>query len=233
MIMCICKKSAGFFCNSVTDNYEKNFANSSIAGKQEEAFASHVIAVTNRHLCSRPLAEQVERVCRIHPRAVILREKDLPESDYLVLSRGIMEICESYQVPCVLHTYVNAARELDCPAIHLPLPLLREYSANLKHSKNMKDLKNFKIIGASIHSVDEALEAEQLGASYLTAGHIYATDCKKGLPPRGLTFLQAVCENVSLPVYAIGGIKLDEKQLTEVMDYGAKGGCIMSGMMTI
>ncbi|WP_455958797.1 thiamine phosphate synthase, partial [Anaerotignum lactatifermentans] len=79
----------------------------------------------------------------------------------------------------------------------------------------------------------EAEEAEKLGATYITAGHIYATDCKKGLPPRGLTFLEEVCRRVSIPVYAIGGIKINEKQLREVIDCGAKGGCIMSGMMQL
>ena len=79
----------------------------------------------------------------------------------------------------------------------------------------------------------EALEAEALGASYLIAGHIYATDCKKGLPARGTGFLRAVCEAADIPVYGIGGIHLDEAQIKEVLGCGAAGGCIMSGMMRI
>ena len=94
-------------------------------------------------------------------------------------------------------------------------------------------LGGFRQIGSSVHSVEDALKAESLGADYLTAGHIYTTDCKKGLPPRGLVFLEEVCRRVSIPVYAIGGIKINEKQLQEVMDCGAKGGCIMSGMMQL
>ena len=79
----------------------------------------------------------------------------------------------------------------------------------------------------------EALEAEALGASYLIAGHIYATDCKKGLPARGTGFLRAVCEAADIPVYGIGGIHLDEAQIKEVLGCGAAGGCIMSGMMRV
>ena len=56
---------------------------------------------------------------------------------------------------------------------------------------------------------------------------------KKGLPPRGLDFLQQVCEHVKVPVYAIGGIKASENQFQEIMAHGAKGGCIMSGMMQL
>ena len=57
----------------------------------------------------------------------------------------------------------------------------------------------FKVIGTSVHSVEDAIKAEQLGATYMTAGHIFATDCKKGLPPRGLDFLKNVCDAVGIP----------------------------------
>lgn len=190
----------------------------------DSGMMEHIIAVTNRRLCSRPLAEQAERVCRLHPQAVILREKDLPEAEYALLAKEIMDICRKYEVPCILHTFINTARDLGCPAIHLPLPLLRRYGGKLE---------GFSTTGTSVHSVEEAMEAEKLGATYLTAGHIYATDCKKGLPPRGLDFLKTVCESVSIPVYAIGGIKLDQIQMDEVMSCGARGGCIMSGMMEV
>ena len=68
---------------------------------------------------------------------------------------------------------------------------------------------------------------------YMTAGHIYVTDCKKGLAPRGLGFLKDVCSTVNVPVYAIGGIKFDKKQWEELKQKGASGGCIMSGMMEL
>ena len=87
----------------------------------------------------------------------------------------------------------------------------------------------FKEIGASCHSVEDALEAVRLGSTYLTAGHIFDTDCKKGLPGRGLDFLRAVCENVSVPVYGIGGINCEN--LVDVRKAGAKGACVMSGAM--
>ena len=52
----------------------------------------------------------------------------------------------------------------------------------------------------------------------MTAGHIYVTDCMKGLAPRGLGFLKDVCSTVNVPVYAIGGIKFDEKQWYDVIN---------------
>ena len=86
----------------------------------------------------------------------------------------------------------------------------------------------FQILGASCHSLEEAVEAENLGCTYITAGHIYETDCKKGLPGRGIGFLKKICETVSVPVYAIGGIGAENIQ--EIKNAGAAGGCIMSGV---
>ena len=110
------------------------------------------------------------------------------------------------------------------PFIHLPLFLLREISENPG---------DFLAVGCSVHSVEEAKEAQKLGATYLTAGLIYTTDCKKGLPPRGLDFLREICNAVTIPVYAIGGIHAGTRQIQEVMDCGASGACIMSEMMRI
>ena len=80
----------------------------------------------------------------------------------------------------------------------LPLPVLRSLSESERHS--------YQILGASCHSVADAKEAEALGCTYITAGHVFDTDCKKGLPRRGLEFLRDVCSAVSIPVYGIGGI---------------------------
>ena len=176
-----------------------------------------LIAVTNRHLCSRPFTEQITRVCKLHPKALILREKDLPEEEYFSLARQVKEICEQFKVPFIPHFYPAVARELGCDRLHLPLSLLLE---------NPKVVSDFHTVGTSIHSVSEAVEAEKLGTSYLTAGHIYVTDCKKGLPPRGLPFLQNVCQAVQIPVYGIGGIKIDEAQLHELKNAGAAGGSV-------
>ena len=68
-----------------------------------------LIAVTNRHLCSRPFTEQITRVCKLHPKALILREKDLPEEEYFSLARQVKEICEQFKVPFIPHFYPAVA----------------------------------------------------------------------------------------------------------------------------
>lgn len=197
-----------------------------------------ILAISNKHLCDRPFEEQIQRVCDWHPDALILREKDLPENEYKALAEHVLDICKSYDVPCILHTYWHVALELGHDAIHLPLPLLRELSAGTPNPDNPTcntdfHLTDFRKIGTSVHSAEDAIEAQHLGAAYVTAGHIFTTDCKKGLPPRGLDFLKNVCDAVTIPVYGIGGIKFDPQQWIDLKNQGACGGCIMSGMMQL
>jgi len=182
---------------------------------------SEIICVTNRALCREDFLTRLERIAACHPAGIILREKDLPPEAYQALAAQVMALCGRYGVPCILHSFVDAALELRAEAIHLPLHLLREMTAEQK--------ARFRAIGASCHSAEEALEAQRLGCTYITAGHVFETDCKKGLPGRGLDFLRAVCGSVSIPVYAIGGISADN--LRSVGGAGAKGACVMSGLM--
>lgn len=182
---------------------------------------SDILCVTNRNLCEGDFLQRIEKIAANYPKGIILREKDLSEEAYKELAEKVLNICETYTVPCMLHSFVDAAVELGAKNIHLPLHILREMDEGKK--------QKFKTIGASCHSVAEAQEAERLGCSYITAGHVFVTDCKKGLAPRGLDFLKSVMESVSIPVYAIGGI--GRENIEAVRKTGAKGACIMSGLM--
>ena len=182
----------------------------------------HIIAVTNRHLCRRPFMEQIECVCHRHPGAVLLREKDLTEEDYGALFDQVQEICRRYEVPCIPHTFIEAARRQGSGSIHLPLHILEE---------RPEVGAMFDTVGTSIHAVQEALDAEKAGAAYLTAGHIFSTDCKPGLAPRGKKFLREVCAAVAIPVYAIGGMSASGECVEEMKECGAAGICVMSECM--
>lgn len=164
---------------------------------------------------------RIEKIAKAKPAGIILREKDLPEEAYESLAKEVMEICRTYGTPCILHTFVDTAAKLGAKALHLPLPVLRTLSENEK--------KGFTVLGASCHSPADAKEAERLGCTYLTAGHVFDTDCKKGLPGRGIDFLKEVCESVSIPVFAIGGIS--HENIQSVREAGAKGACVMSSVM--
>lgn len=182
---------------------------------------SDILCVTNRSLCKEDFLVRIEKIAKTEVAGIILREKDLSEEEYQALAEKVLAICQRQKMQCILHTNTNVARKLAYNAIHLPMPILRTLPE--------KERDAFQILGASCHSLEEAVEAEKLGCTYITAGHIYETDCKKGLPGRGIGFLKKICETVSVPVYAIGGIGAENIQ--EIKNAGAAGGCIMSGWM--
>lgn len=182
---------------------------------------SELICITNRALCEGDFLSRIEQIAAAHPDRIILREKDLSEADYAALAEQVTEICRQYGVTCTLHGHPKAAQRLGAQSLHLPLPMLQSLRSDI--------LRQFREIGVSCHSLEDVRAAESLGASYIIAGHIFETDCKKGLAGRGLGFLREICENTALPVYGIGGISAEN--LPAVTANGAKGVCIMSGLM--
>lgn len=183
---------------------------------------SDILCITNRLLCKEDFLTRIEKIAGAHPAGIVLREKDLQEDEYIKTAIKVLEICQRHKTPCILHSFPEIALQLGCLAIHLPLSVLR--------SLTDEDKARFTVIGASCHSKEEAKEAEKLGCTYITVGHIFDTDCKKGLPGRGLDFLKNICQSVCVPVYAIGGIS--SENIAQVRNAGAKGACVMSGIMT-
>ena len=151
---------------------------------------------------------------------LVLREKDLSEDEYEVLAREVIKKCDKYGIECILHNFIDVAIRLDYKRIHLPLQVLQ---------KKKDKIEFFEKIGVSTHSVEEAVLAERLGADYITAGHVFETDCKKGIKPRGVEFLNKVCNSVDIDVYALGGI--NGKNMDQALRAGADGVCLMSGFM--
>ena len=180
-----------------------------------------IVCITNRKLCKGSFFVQLENIARCRPELIILREKDLSESEYLKLAAEAKVICERHDVRLCVNSYWRTALQLGIKQVHLPLHLLREMSD--------EDKRKFALIGASCHSAEDVREAEQLGADYIIAGHIFETDCKKGLAGRGTGFLADICRISSVPVYAIGGI--NDKNAKECTAAGADGVCLMSSLM--
>lgn len=187
-----------------------------------------LIAVTDSATCPRPLPKQIERLAKLtelRPQAVILRAKSLDKAAYRTLALQAQQSCKVTGIPLILHSDWQLAHDLGISKLHLPLALLRQISEY--------ERAYFTWLSTSVHSVGEAQEAQALGATVLIAGHIYTTQCKAGLAPRGLGFLQNVCIAVNLPVYAIGGISFDASQHAELQANGARGACVMSAYMRL
>lgn len=178
-----------------------------------------LVCVTARKLCGDDFIKRLENISK-NCDLIILREKDLTEEEYFSLAEKFLNVCSNGMATLVLHCFWKKALELHHDKIHLSLKDFRE---------NPIVREKFSLVGVSVHSLEEAKEAEALGADYVTAGHIFETDCKKGLKGRGLEFLRQVSQGVSIPVYAIGGISTENME--QVREAGANGVCIMSGFM--
>ncbi len=182
-----------------------------------------VICVTQSSLAEN-FPRQLERICEGGISRVILREKQLNEEEYESLATTALECCKRHSVPLSLHSFYSTAQRLGCSDIHLTF---KDFSEGKGDS--------FETVGVSVHSAEEARavgdRAKYMsGRVYLIAGHIFPTDCKKGLPPRGTDFLHSVCAAVPLDVYAIGGITPQNAE--ECVKAGAAGVCLMSSLMT-
>ncbi len=194
--------------------------------------------ISNRKLCENEnLEKQIEKIFSAYEKKMILenfeivaltlREKDLDKNEYLKLIEEIYPICQKYKINLILHQNydLNLDEKYDIEGIHLSYSIFKSLNQNIKTEL----IKKYKRIGVSIHSLDEAKEVENLGASYVVAGHIFKTDCKKGLEPRGLKFIEDLSSALSIPIFAIGGI--DEKNSLSVIDSGAFSVCMMSSIM--
>lgn len=176
-----------------------------------------IICVTDRKSCCEDFFARIERIAAAKPDRIIYRDKECSDSEYLVQAQKILKICDSHGVPLSVYSHPELF-----PDIHMRMAALREFKRTDKDSG--------RFIGASVHSPDEAREAESKGADYLIAGHIFTTACKAGLAPRGLNFLRDVCDSVGIPVYAIGGISAEN--IKSIAKAGASGACVMSGFMS-
>ena len=194
--------------------------------------------ISNRKLCENEnLEKQIEKIFSAYERKIILknfdivaltlREKDLNKNEYLKLIEKVYPICQKYKINLILHQNYDLSLDdkYNIEEIHLSYGIFKSLNENIKAEL----IKKYKRIGVSIHSLNEAKEVESLGASYVVAGHIFETDCKKGLKPRGLKFVEDLSSTLTIPIFAIGGI--DEKNSQSVIDSGAFSVCMMSSIM--
>lgn len=176
-----------------------------------------IICVTDRKSCREDFFTRIEKIASAKPDRIIFRDKNCDDGEYTKFAFKVLDISDKYDVPCSMYFHPEIFSN-----IHMTMPMLQHFP--------LSELNCLNFVGTSVHSVDEAVEAEKMGVDYAIAGHIFATQCKPDLAPRGLDFLRSVCSAVKIPVYAIGGINAEN--INEIARAGAAGACIMSGFMT-
>ena len=183
------------------------------------------VCITNRLLCKNDFFEQIEYICKQNLYALVLREKDLDDKTYKEFAVKCNDICTKNNVLFFINTKINIAKKLN----------IKNIQVSFKDFFNNKDILNsFDTVAVSVHSLSEALTVQKFVEEtsqniFLIAGHIFETDCKKGLEPRGIEFLKEICANVEIPVFAIGGI--NQNTIKQLKGINIEGVCLMSELM--
>lgn len=177
-----------------------------------------IIGVTNRKLCN-DFYKRIKEISKSNLKYLILREKDLEYKELLIMAKNVQSILKDSNIKLIINSNVEVAEEVNAYGIQLSF---KDFCEN--KGKNFNGIK-----GVSVHSLSEAIEAEKRGANYIIYGHVFNTDCKKGLKPRGLIEFKEICNKVNIPVYAIGGI--NKENYKSVLEAGADGVAVMSSLM--
>ena len=179
--------------------------------------------VTNRYQDSlESFLEKVETACRSGVTIIQLREKTLTTNQYYQLAKQVKEITDAYQVPLIIDDRLDVCLAVDAAGLHigddeLPVPVARQV------------LGPDKILGVTAKTVKRALEAEEGGADYLGTGAIFPTTTKENAPITLISTLKDICQTVSIPVVAIGG--LTSENIDQLIGTGIAGVAVVRDLM--
>ena len=179
-------------------------------------------AVTDRTwLGKESLEEAVEAALRGGVTILQLREKQAPHEELVKTAMRLKPLCRRYGVPLIINDDVEAALEADADGVHVG-------QEDMAVAEARRILGPEKIIGASAHNREEALEAQRQGADYLGSGAVFGSSTKKDATTLSREELTAVCRAVSIPVAAIGGIT--EENCLELAGTGVSGIAVVSAL---
>ena len=181
-------------------------------------------AVTDRsHLGEKSLYSAVEEALEGGVTFLQLREKHLSDEEILAEARALLPLCRAHSVPLIINDSVDIALAAGADGVHVGQEDLEAGAARQK-------LGSGKILGVSAHNVAEALRAEKAGADYLGVGAMFPTGTKDNVVPTSPETLRAICEAVSIPVVAIGGVT--GENLPRLRGCGMAGAAVVSAIFS-
>lgn len=179
--------------------------------------------ITDRHASTLPLPQAIRLALEGGVRAIQLREKDLPVRELLALAGELRVVTREYGAKLLINDRVDVAVAMDADGVHLgtqsmPCPVVR------------KIIGRNRMIGVSTHSLDEAKNAEDEGADFITFGPVYSTPSKARFgPPVGLEELKKAKKEIEIPVFGLGGIK--SGNIDAVLQAKADGVAVISAIL--
>ena len=179
-------------------------------------------AVTDRHwLNGRTLHSVVKESLDGGVTCVQLREKALDEEHFLQEAKDLQALCKEYKVPFIINDNVEIAQAIDADGVHVG-------QSDMEAGDVRAKLGPDKIIGVSAQTVEQAILAEKHGADYLGVGAVFPTGSKDDAIEVPHETLKAICNAVSIPVIAIGGIT--QENVSTLAESGICGIAVISAI---
>jgi thiamine-phosphate diphosphorylase len=179
-------------------------------------------AVTDsKWLNGRTLPDVVEEAIAGGVTFIQLREKKLSREEFVSLAKEVKKVTDRYRVPFIINDDVEVAKEVDADGVHVG-----QNDTSVEDARRV--LGPDKIIGVSAHNVEEALAAQEKGADYLGVGAAFTTSTKLDASALSMDTLRAICQAVSIPVVAIGGINADN--ILKLKGTGIDGVAVVSAV---
>ncbi len=179
-------------------------------------------AVTDRAWVGKQsLYEQIESALKGGATCVQLREKNLNDEEFLKEAMEISVLCKQYGVPFFINDNVEIAVKCHADGIHVGQEDMEVAQVRQRVGADM-------IIGVSVHSVKEALEAVENGADCLGVGAMFSTSTKTDADVLSKETLRNICVAVEVPVVAIGGI--DKTNISQLAGTGVDGVALVSAI---
>lgn len=179
-------------------------------------------AITDRHwLNGRSLYEVVKESLDGGVTFLQLREKQLDEDHFLEEAKKLQGLCSEYNVPFIINDNVEIALAINADGVHIG-------QSDMEMKEAREKLGPDKIIGVSAHTKEEALLAQAQGADYLGVGAVFPTSSKDDAESVSYEILKEICDVVSIPVVAIGGITKDN--LHQLSGSGISGISVISAI---
>ncbi|MCR5033269.1 MAG: thiamine phosphate synthase [Lachnospiraceae bacterium] len=153
-----------------------------------------------------------------------LREKDLPQETYVKRAGQVLEITKQYHIPLIINDDPAVALLSGADGVHVG-----QEDETIRRAREI--LGENRIIGATAHNLEEALEAWKQGADYLGVGAAFGSTTKKDARPIDRETYRSICESVPIPVVAIGGITADN--LGELSGRGLSGIAVIGAIFGV
>jgi len=179
-------------------------------------------AVTDRSwLRGQTLLEQVEQALTGGTTLVQLREKELDEESFLREAVELAKLCHRYGVPLLINDNVEIARRSGADGVHVGQDDMDAASVRSILGSDM-------IVGVTAKTVLQAIRAQEAGADYLGSGAVFGSSTKLNAKPMTRELLKSICNAVSIPVVAIGGI--NRNNILDLADTDIDGVAVVSGI---